>query len=749
MKIITWSFYILFFFTPLFFLKYNNELFEYNKMMLVYLLTTIITSTWLIKMVKERSLILKRTPLDIPILLFLASQILSTIFSIDPHTSLWGYYSRSNGGLLSIISYTLLFYALVSNFDARKALSFLKAAIFGGVAVSLYAIPEHFGVSPSCVILVNTFSADCWVQDVQARVFATLGQPNWLAAYLAMLIFPAIYFTITSTKKLYTFSFALSAILMYAAFTFSYSRGATLGLITGGVVFIIGLVVSFVVQSIVIPARFDESKTRREKAGIQNNKSRIIIERLIVLWTKYRMTILGVILASFFVINLLYGSAWTRFKLINPQVITPQKQQAAAKEEVKQLEPGGTESGQIRLIVWKGALEIFKHYPLFGSGVETFAYSYYNHRPTEHNLVSEWDFLYNKAHNEYLNYLATTGLAGFISYMSMILIFIFWCIRYYVSGIMGKQNKTTLDTKYLILVPSLLASYLSYLVQNIFGFSVVVIAVFFFTFPALAFLAADSLKSVPSGKLSALTSLITNTIYRRKFYKNLTIGVILILTVVIIFKLIAFWTADVLYAKGTNLTDAGNPVKGARYLSTATKLNPNEPLYRSELGYAAAGYAAVALEQDEATIASQLKEEAVEETKKALAKSPKNVSLHRTAFQTYYQLALIYPEFLDKAIEAVDKAISLAPTDAKLYYNKGLVLSQFERKKEAIETLQKAVELKPNYREARFNLAVTLFETGKKDQAVSHMKTILKQIPNDPDVLSQLKEWEEKEKKPE
>ncbi|MBI2022770.1 hypothetical protein HYS97_02895, partial [Candidatus Daviesbacteria bacterium] len=181
-KILRWSFYLLFFLTPLIFTPLNNELFEYNKMMFVYLLTSIITITWLIKMIQEKTLLIKRTPLDIPLMLFLASQILSTIFSIDTHTSIWGYYSRSNGGLLSIISYILLYYAFVSNFDKEQVIRFIKATLFGGLLVALYAIPEHFGVSPSCVILTQQLRADCWVQDVQSRVFATLGQPNWLAA---------------------------------------------------------------------------------------------------------------------------------------------------------------------------------------------------------------------------------------------------------------------------------------------------------------------------------------------------------------------------------------------------------------------------------------------------------------------------------------------------------------------------------------------------------------------------------------
>jgi O-antigen ligase len=58
--------------------------------------------------------------------------------------------------------------------------------------------------------------------------------------------------------------------------------------------------------------------------------------------------------------------------------------------------------------------------PLFGTGVETFAFAYYTYRPAQHNMTSEWDYLYNKAHNEYLNYLATIGILGLGSYLLMI-----------------------------------------------------------------------------------------------------------------------------------------------------------------------------------------------------------------------------------------------------------------------------------------------------------------------------------------
>src|SRR3990172_11707053 len=166
-KIISYSFYLLFFLVPLFWSSQNYELFEYNKMILTYGFTVIIVGAWLLKTINEKQLTIKRTPLDIPLLLFLGANILSTIFSIDPHTSIWGYYSRSNGGLLSIISYLLLYWAFVSNMDFSKVKTTLKFGLASGFIISLWAILEHFGVSPSCVILRSEFNAHYSIQKIQ------------------------------------------------------------------------------------------------------------------------------------------------------------------------------------------------------------------------------------------------------------------------------------------------------------------------------------------------------------------------------------------------------------------------------------------------------------------------------------------------------------------------------------------------------------------------------------------------------
>ncbi|MDZ7587366.1 MAG: hypothetical protein U0946_06440, partial [Patescibacteria group bacterium] len=103
-RVIEYGFYGLLIIVPLILTPYNYELFEFNKMLTVYVFTVIIAAAWISRMIINRRLIFSRTPFDLPILLFLLSQIVSTIFSIEPHTSFWGYYSRFHGGLLSTLA---------------------------------------------------------------------------------------------------------------------------------------------------------------------------------------------------------------------------------------------------------------------------------------------------------------------------------------------------------------------------------------------------------------------------------------------------------------------------------------------------------------------------------------------------------------------------------------------------------------------------------------------------------------------
>jgi hypothetical protein len=198
-------------------------------MLFVYAMTVLIAACWVGRMIVNRKLIYTKTPLDFPIYFFLLSQHFSTFFSVDPHTSIYGYYSRWNGGLLSTIAYTLLYVAFVSNARSDSVNRLIRYSVLpSATLVALYALLQRVGID-----------RDFWIQDVVSRVFSTQGQPNWLAAYLVMVIPFILMITVKSYIRNHK-SYMISSILfmMYAtAVALTRSRSGLLGFAVADVVF--------------------------------------------------------------------------------------------------------------------------------------------------------------------------------------------------------------------------------------------------------------------------------------------------------------------------------------------------------------------------------------------------------------------------------------------------------------------------------------------------------------------------------
>lgn len=150
----------LFFLTPIIFTSYNSELFELPKMYFVYTITLFILICHLYNVFKGVVPLYRRSFFDWPLAVFLSSQTLSTFFSVDVHTSIFGYYSRLNGGLLSLITYALLYWILVVYIDEKFKNQVINLFLTSGVLVAGFGIAQHFGIDKNV-----------WVQDVQNRCF--------------------------------------------------------------------------------------------------------------------------------------------------------------------------------------------------------------------------------------------------------------------------------------------------------------------------------------------------------------------------------------------------------------------------------------------------------------------------------------------------------------------------------------------------------------------------------------------------
>lgn len=749
MALMTWcnrfiktGFYLAFGIVPLLLTPWNYELFEYNKMMAVYAITAVVATAWLIKMAKEQQIRITKTPLDIPILLFVASQLISALFSIDPHVSWFGYYSRFNGGVFSILSYTLLYYAFVTNKDlflpgntsysvqtlasapskkkdkktqpvhhpaplyAEAVIRLLSISLMTAAVVAIYGVLERLGIDKHL-----------WVQDVQNRVFATLGQPNWLAAYLVALVPVAlasgVRHIMTSAEKKYRIKAALSlllAVLFFVVLLFTRSRSGLLGFAVAEIMFW-GLIVLEMVTK------------RPPKQQLRNHP---LIRPVAFLHVVFALIVLingtGTPAVDKFVTFSGIQSSITHLSNRKAPAASPSAEAVTGPA----LEVGGTESGTIRKYVWQGAINAWNSTlktKLIGTGTETFAFAFYQFRPVAHNNTSEWDFLYNKAHNEYLNYLATTGIFGLGSY----LLFIGSVIWLFVSRIKKLlSNTTSSDDASLTLHYGLFAGWVSLLVTNFFGFSVVILQVFLFLFPAIVII-------LGSGNEQKETIIAVKP-------PSWVAWVILLLGIYAIARIGSYWYADTLYANGYRLIRAGLYGQAVPALNSAIALNRAEPIYHDELANGYATLSVAAFEGNNATQAAQLAALAVEESIKALEISPQNVNFYKTRTKVYYTLSSLDPSFNAKAIEALEIALTLSPNDPKIYYNLAILVGRDGDTDGAINHLLKAKELKPNYRDVYYALWVFYTEEKKTTEARAILEEYLKTVdPNDRDFQERLK----------
>jgi len=759
-KIIEYSFYALFLLVPLAFTSVTSELFELNKMWLVWGLNIIIAMSWFTKMILERRFYFQRTPLDIPIGIFLLSQTISTIFSLDSHVSFWGYYSRFNGGLLSLITYVFLYYAFLSNFQTN-AVVMVKRVLFlsliCGLIVALWGLPSHFGYDPTCLLFRGTFDVSCWTADFmpRVRIFSTLGQPDWLAAYLAILIpITLVYATFNWEFKIRNWKlwiYLSLATLFYIDLLFTSARSGFLGIWCS--------LIFFAVLYYWISGKPKISFSREK---LKSPFAILIFGFLIITF------IIGIPISQLRIFTL--GGIGNYFqKLQTSKTITEKTVPSASPTPVQSLDSGGTESANIRINVWSGAINAWKNNPIFGTGVETFAFAYYKYKPVGQNLTSEWNFLYNKAHNEYLNYLATTGIIGLGSYLLMIGYFLFLAIRKILKSefLISNQalnSKPQLDQSEIrstrLLSLALLAGYVSILITNFFGFSVVMISAYLFMIPAFIFVLTGQikLKTTPIQANKAVR-IETGT----SIWQWTPIFFIFLIGCFMLVSLFRFWQADVAFALGYNFDQAHEYQQAYSNLHKAVQLRGNEPVFKDELSVNDAIIAAELVSQksqDENTkqqtlnVASSLAQEAINTSNEVISQHPNNAVFWKTRTRLFYALSQVDSRYLPRALDAIEKASLLAPQDANISYNLGVLYGQNNNLEKAILIMEKVITLKPDYKDAYYALGLfyrtaSLDKSGKvvvnedlNRKAITQMQYILGHLSsNDSGAKQSIKDW--------
>ena len=238
---------------------------------------------------------------------------------------------------------------------------------------------------------------------------------------------------------------------------------------------------------------------------------------------------------------------------------------------------------------------------------------------------------------------------------------------------------------------------------------------------------------------------------------------LVVVGIIMLSSLIRYWQADTAYALGNNLDQAKEYQLAYQKLHEAVQLRGSEPVFKDELSINDAILAAALISQktkDEKTAeqtlntASVLAQEAINTSNEIVSQHPNNTVFWKTRVRLFYTLSQVDSRYLSRAMDAIEKASLLAPNDANIWYNLGVLYGQNNNLEKGISTLEKTVAIKPNYRDAHYALGLfyhtaALDKSGKtvenqdlNSKAIAQMQYILNNIsPGDVDAKKSLENW--------
>lgn len=328
------------------------------------------------------------TPLSSAVLFFLAALGLSAVFGMNPARSFWSTPERLTG-IFFLIHCVILFFILTG---MRGYFSWFTYFLFS-VCVSFLV-----GLFPLIQLIAPSIFFDAATDNLKG----TLGNPIFLAAYLLFHVVIAgwiarIYYTRKS--RLLGALFAGIAAFDAFALVLTQTRGALVAL------FVVGTIASLHIFT----RRLFSARARYG---------------LMALWILCALAGAGIFLTR-------QAPVWDAMPVISR--FTAEHWGVAP-----------------RFIAWTASFKAFLDRPVFGWGWENFYYALNAHYDPVFLRQGIGETFFDKPHNILIEFLATTGVIGFVAYMVLIGMAL-WAARRHpwmlaVLGLYVVQNMFAFDT---------------------------------------------------------------------------------------------------------------------------------------------------------------------------------------------------------------------------------------------------------------------------------------------------------------
>lgn len=385
---------------------------------------------------------------DYAILGFLFVNIISTLFSDYKLDSLLGTAGRNNG-LLLIAVYTIVYF-LITRFLYYKEYIFVFLAV-GSIVVFLLAILNCFYIDP-----LGMF-AQLTDEQTITDFTSTMGNKNFMSSYICIVLPVMIALSVLSENKKLRVLYLTASGFGFAALMTSDSDSGILGIAAFAVIYFIWFVRDisklkkyFLSMSVMLIF----AKLLRLFSFLNNDNSKGMdsFQQLFV-YSAAGWIMLSVCLTFTAVLYLLdfkkqgiilpksvpilfcafavAGIMALLGIIIYFSIFNTSAELGTLGKILRFNESWGTHRG----FMWIKSFEIIadeiKHGDiikfLFGTGPDTF---YYAFAPYFNELLRFGDSSTNAAHNEYINYLVTTGITGCAAYAALVIGVIARAIRH-------------------------------------------------------------------------------------------------------------------------------------------------------------------------------------------------------------------------------------------------------------------------------------------------------------------------------
>src|SRR5258706_5472196 len=135
---IVWA--MLFLIFPIIFTNLTTDFFVFPKQILLTIATFIALLLWAVKMILKKTVIVRRTPFDFPILLFMIALLISSIFSLNRIDALIAF--------VPIFFAALSYFAFVNTVDHKSSTFVLSSLTIGTCLLSIIHIFSYFKIYP-------------------------------------------------------------------------------------------------------------------------------------------------------------------------------------------------------------------------------------------------------------------------------------------------------------------------------------------------------------------------------------------------------------------------------------------------------------------------------------------------------------------------------------------------------------------------------------------------------------------------